>query len=99
MVRDLVDGLAVQRAQEAQSGSDKNSPVNLPLPLSPSSSLEHYYLDEYSEPQTVQSIPRPTSVLQKIANIDKMSRVTNPFTKVVQIKLQLNGPDNWVEWN
>ncbi len=99
MVRDAADRLAAKREQEAQSSSDNNSPVNLTLPPSPSSSLEQYYSDTDSEPQTVQSIPRPPSVQRKIAIIDKMSRVTNALAQAAQIKPQLNGPDDWVEWN
>lgn len=100
MVRDAADRLVAQRAQEAQFSSDNNSPVNQPLPPSPSSSLEQHYSDTDSDPKTVQSIPRPPDLEQrKIATTDKMSRVTNALTQAAQIKPQLNGPDDWVEWN
>ena len=90
MVRDAADRLAAQRAQ---SSSDFISPVDQPLPPSPNSSLEQYYSDSDSD-----SKPPPTnSAQQKIANADKMSRVSNALAQAAQIKPQLNGPDDWVE--
>ena len=100
MVRDAADRLAAHRAEEAQSSSDNNSPVNQPLPPSPSSSTEQYYSDTDLEQQSVRFIPQPPkSTQRKIANTDKMSQVINALTQATQIKPQLNGPDDWVEWN
>lgn len=100
MVRDTADRLAAQKAEKAQSSSDNNNPADQPLPLSPSSSLDEYYSDRDSDQETIQSpLQIQKSAPRKIANTDKMSRITNALTQAAQIKPQLNGPDDWVEWN
>ena len=45
MVRNAIDKLAAYRVEKTQSSSDNISLVNQPLPPSPFSNVEQYYLD------------------------------------------------------
>ena len=92
MVHVVADRLTIQRAE---SSSEFISLVDQPLPPSPKPSLEQYYSDSDSDSKR----PPANSAQQKIANTNKMSRVSNALPQAAQIKSQLNGPDNWVEWN
>ena len=70
MVRNAVDKIAANRAEEAQSSSNNISLINKPLSSSPFSSSQEYYLDLDLKQQTIRS---PNSAQQKIAHADKMS--------------------------